>query len=134
MNWFTRLFRNGREMRLRRLVWIDCMIVGPSSGWYLLLTGAAWKALLHTCARLPEWILKLLIHLLFCRPSLTFTTLTKTLMASRIGWIYRHPAKLMFARDCRRNLPFFAFAKSAQRIRSKQQLRMLVSPNWHCTA
>lgn len=63
--WSTCFFRHGREMQVGELVWIDCILLQQSSAWQLPRNGAPWRVLSHTYRQLPEWVVKLLTHLLY---------------------------------------------------------------------
>lgn len=58
---------------------------------------SAWWVLWHIGFRLPNPTLKMLIHLLSSRVSLMLKTLTETLRASLICYIFYHLAKLRLA-------------------------------------
>lgn len=77
------------ESQVRRLALIDCMLLRPSSGWYLLLSVAAWQVLSLTFIHFLNCVLRLLVLLLFRRASMMSTILIWTPKVNVIPRIYR---------------------------------------------
>lgn len=70
LGWNSGVFCRRRGMLMEHFVWIDYILVRPSSGQCHLLTVAPWWTLLRICARLLKWTLQCLISLLFPKVSL----------------------------------------------------------------
>lgn len=103
--WLERFLRHGRGMQVGRLVRIDCMLLGPFSGWGLLLNSVALQVLSLTCFCLFNWIPRFLMNFLFLPASSMLTTLTLTPRANVTRQVYCRPEKSMYTRAGRRISP-----------------------------
>lgn len=126
--WSTRLFRYGREVQVRLLVWIECMLLELSSGWRPLRTGTG-RAGIFAFMRPPSQTDTKVVDSPPVLPSVPVVYDVDLDVESE--WDLSdilNLAKLKFTKVYVRILP--SFARSASRFRLQHQLLLLVYSSW----